>query len=166
MPSSTPLAFLTLTTIALALPACSSGSMHPDHAFTTHAFVTSAAGIDESDVIHRGIDQIINRGKSAGFVIEETSDRLVTLVSTTATPTGAPSGSADTIEDHRRVVARAEFRTNHDGIQYDYSISLRGSRPEHTTAEHERNVIAGLFMIREVFERPLDVDLSAYHIAR
>ena len=156
--------------IALAgsalLAACSnSGFGQRDHAFTTHAFVTSAANIDEDAAVRKGIDQIIQRGIEAGLVIEETSDRRVTLTSTTATP-GASTDSAGAIEDTRRVVARGEFRTTSAGISYDYHISLRGSRPKHTTEAHERNVVAGLFMVRQVFERPLDVDLDQIRSTR
>lgn len=144
---------------ALLASCSSSGLGHRDHAFTTQAFVTAAADIDEDAAVRKGINQIIQRGIEAGLVIEETSSRRVTLTSTSATP-GASAASADAIEDTRRVVARGEFHTTSAGISYDYHISLRGPRPQNTTAAHERNVVAGLFMVRQVFERPLDVDLD------
>lgn len=155
-----------LGVVAMGLGGCTSASMHRDHSFTTRAFVTAAAEIDEDAAIRRGIDQIVERGRAAGLVLEETSDRRVVLVSTTATP-GAPAAtSAGTgVHDERRVVAQADFDTTRGGIEYRYHVSLRGARPADTTVAHERNVVAGLFMVRQVFERPLDVDLDATRTA-
>jgi hypothetical protein len=165
LPRSRALITAVLTIAAAALAACSSGPMHRDHSFTTRAYVTAAAAIDQDAAVRRGIDQIIARGLEAGLVLEETSDRRVVLTSTTATPGGAaPESTA--INDTRRVVARATFHTTRSGIEYQYHISLRGSRPDPTNPAHEKAVVAGLFMVRQVFERPLDVDLDAIRTAK
>lgn len=163
---STRLAILALAgagTLA-ALPGCITAT----DKFDTRAVVTPEPSIDVAAVVRRAKGQIIRRGGQLGLTIkEDTPGRLVLTsvsapgVGDRAAGAGGMGGASPMVNDNRRIFAVAKFRTVNRTIEYRYNVQLRGQRPANTTDEHERDVLAGLFAVREIFEQPLNVDVKA-----
>ena len=139
----------------MTLPGCITAT----DKFETRAVVTPEPSIDVPAVVRRSKDQIIRRGGQLGLVIKE--DKPGKLVLTSVSAPGVSGGASSDIRDDRRIFATANFRTVNRTIEYRYSIQLGGARPANTTDAHEREVLAGLFAVREIFEQPLNIDVKA-----
>lgn len=129
--------------------------------FDTKAIVTPEPSIDVPAVVRRAKDQIVRRGGQLGLTIKEDKPGKLTLMS--VAPAGIQTGASapSSIKDDRRIFAVATFRTVNRTIEYTYSVQLQGQRPANTTDQHEREVLAGLFAVREIFEQPLNIDVKA-----
>jgi len=141
---------------ACALTACNKGGRGA-HSLYTEATVSRNAFDDARAVVDRAKQQIIARGQELGLTVTETApDRLV------VTAARAPASiGASRMADERTATGTAEFRVSAGNINYRYWVDLSGKPPQNTTPAHEQAVLAGIFMIRGVFDRPLDINTAA-----
>lgn len=159
--------FFILTALGLAstMGACAPTSR--TYCFKSDSIVGVDALNDPDVTVDRAQQQIIERGKSMGLTVRESSPHRLVLVGAEGAALGVGKDNADAgIAETRRVIARAEFNRTDSALRYRYWIELDGKAPANTTAAHEKRMAAGLLAIREVFERPLQFDMEKMKPAR
>jgi len=141
---------------ACSLTACSNAG-RGTHSLYSEATVNRIAVEDARAVVDRAKQQIVSRGQELGLTVTESApDRLVVTAARAPASTG-PSKMAD----ERTVTGTAEFKITSGSISYRYWVDLSGKPPRNTTAAHERAVLAGIFALRGMFDRPLEIDIPS-----
>lgn len=155
-PRLVPMIAAVCVAAACSMTACSKAGRGM-HSLYSEATVNRIAVDDARAVVDRAKQQIVARGQELGLTVTEAApDRLVVTAARAPASTG-PSRMAD----ERMVTGTAEFKITAGSISYRYWVDLGGKPPQNTTAAHEKAVLAGIFALRGVFDRPLEIDIAS-----